>query len=400
MATRGRESGVEAVTRSALSSRAPRAPEVAVERIRARTPEIAIERVRARTFTVPTDAPEADGTLEWSSTTLVLVEVGGGGKSGLGFSYAAGAAAALVEELLCDAVMGADALSPPAAWQRMRRAVRNIGYPGVAASAISAVDIALWDLKARLLDMPLSSLLGRVRDTVAVYGSGGFTSYTDTQLERQLAGWVEQGISSVKMKVGADPDRDPERVRRARDAIGEGVGLFVDANGAYGRKQALRMAEVFVQEAGASWFEEPVSSDDVEGLRLLRDRAPAEMDIAAGEYGYDLFYFRRMLEAGAVDVLQADVTRCGGITQLLQVAALCAAHGVLLSAHTSPAIHAHVCAAIEPLAHVEYFHDHARIEEMLFDGTPELLDGALRPDPQSPGLGLVLREREAERFEH
>jgi L-alanine-DL-glutamate epimerase-like enolase superfamily enzyme len=277
--------------------------------------------------------------------------------------------------------------------------VRNVGYPGVAASAISAVDIALWDLKARLLDVPLSSLLGRVRDSVPVYGSGGFTSYSDSRLERQLAGWAEQGISSVKMKVGSEPERDPERVRRARAAIGDGVGLFVDANGAYQRKQALCLAEVFVQEAGVSWFEEPVSSDDLEGLRLLRDRAPAGMDIAAGEYGYDLFYFRRMLEAGAVDVLQADVTRCGGITQLLQVAALCASHGVLLSAHTSPAVHAHVCAAIEPLAHVEYFHDHARIEQMLLDGCPSLIDGGLRPDPQSPGLGLALREREAERFE-
>jgi len=359
---------------------------------------VAVERLRARAFTVPTDAPEADGTLSWSSTTLVLSEVSAGGQKGLGFSYGAGAAAALVQELLCDAVVGMDALSPAAAWERMRAAVRNVGYPGVAASAVSAVDIALWDLKARLLDVALSSLLGRVRDTVPVYGSGGFTSYSDFQLERQLAGWAEQGISSVKMKVGSEPERDPERVRRARAAIGDGVGLFVDANGAYERKQALRLADVFVQ-AGASWFEEPVSSDDLEGLRLLRDRAPAGMNIAAGEYGYDLFYFRRMLEAGAVDVLQADVTRCGGITQLLQVGALCAAHGVLLSAHTSPSVHAHVCSAIAPLAHVEYFHDHARIEQMLFDGAPALIDGGLRPDPQRPGLGVALREREAENFE-
>ncbi|HEY5194960.1 MAG TPA: enolase C-terminal domain-like protein [Solirubrobacteraceae bacterium] len=384
MATRGLGSDVEEFTRSALT---------------VRTPDVTVESVRARALTVPTDAPEADGTLKWSSTTLVLVEVSAGGQSGLGFSYAAGAAAALVKELLCDVVVGMDALSPPAVWQRMRGAVRNIGYPGVASSAISAVDIALWDLKARLLDVPLSSLLGRVRDSVPVYGSGGFTSYTDVRLERQLAGWVERGISSVKMKVGSDPDRDPERVRRARAAIGEDVGLFVDANGACERKQALQLAEVFVQEARVSWFEEPVSSDDLEGLSLLRDRAPAGMDIAAGEYGYDLFYFRRMLEAGAVDVLQADVTRCGGITQLLQVAALCASHGVLLSAHTSPTVHAHVGSAIAPLAHIEYFHDHARIEAMLFDGAPELVDGVLRPDPQTPGLGLILRQREAEQFE-
>ncbi len=359
-----------------------------------------VEQLAARAFTVPTDAPEADGTLRWDATTIVVVEASAAGRTGVGYSYAAGAATPLISELLADAVVGTDALSPPAAWSRMRRAVRNIGYPGVASTAISAVDVALWDLKARLLDVALSTLLGRVRERVPVYGSGGFTSYDPEQMERQLTGWVKQGIRAVKMKVGAEPDRDPERVRHARGVIGEQVGLFVDANGAYSRKQALALADTFAKQAGVSWFEEPVSSDDLEGLRLLRDRAPAGMNVAAGEYGYDLFYFRRMLDAGAVDVLQTDVTRCGGVTQFLQVAALCAARGVRLSAHTSPALHAHVCAAIEPLAHVEYFHDHARIEELLFDGAPPLRDGALCPDPTVPGLGLALREDEAGRYEH
>jgi len=218
-------------------------------------------------------------------------------------------------------------------------------------------------------------------------------------MERQLTGWIEQGITAVKMKVGSEPDRDAARVRHARKTIGEDAGLFVDANGAYSRKQALALAEIFAGESGVSWFEEPVSSDDLEGLRLLRDRGPAGTSIAAGEYGYDLFYFRRMLEAGAVDVLQADATRCGGITQMLQVGALCAADGVRLSAHTSPAVHAHVGAAIEPLEHVEYFHGHARIEELLFDGTPPLREGALWPDPAAPGLGLALRGDETERYE-
>ncbi len=359
-----------------------------------------IEQLAARAFTIPTDAPEADGTLSWDATTIVVAEARAAGCTGVGYSYTAAAGAPLVAELLAGAVVGRDALSPPAAWVRMRRAVRNVGYPGVASSAISAVDVALWDLKARLLGVALCGLLGRVRERVRVYGSGGFTSYSDEQMRRQLTGWVERGITAVKMKVGSEPDRDPERVRDARSAIGGDVGLFVDANGAYSRKQALRLADSFAQESGVSWFEEPVSSDDLEGLRLLRDRGPAGMDIAAGEYGYDLYYFRRMLDAGAVDVLQADVTRCGGITQLLRVGALCAARGLRLSAHTSPAIHAHVCAAIEPLAHVEYFHDHARIEELLFEGAPALHEGALCPDPAVTGMGLVLREDEAERYEH
>lgn len=359
-----------------------------------------VEQVSARAFTVPTEDPEADGTLSWSSTTVVLAQATAGGHTGLGYSYAAGAAAPLIRDLLAEAVIGTDSLSPPAAWHRMREAVRNIGYPGIASSAISAVDVALWDLKARLHDVSLSTLLGRVRDRVPVYGSGGFTSYTNTQMERQLTAWMGQGIRGMKMKVGSEPDRDPERVNHARRVIGPKARLFVDANGAYTRKQALVLADTFARESAVSWFEEPVSSDDLEGLRLLRDRAPAGMDIAAGEYGYDLFYFRRMLEAGAVDVLQADVTRCGGITQLLRVGALCAAHGILLSAHTSPSIHAHVCAAIQPLAHVEYFHDHARVEGLLFDGLPPLVDGALCPDPTVPGMGMALCEEHAKRYEH
>jgi L-alanine-DL-glutamate epimerase-like enolase superfamily enzyme len=187
-------------------------------------------------------------------------------------------------------------------------------------------------------------------------------------------------------------------VRAARAAVGEKVELFVDANGAYDRKQALALAECFRAESGVSWFEEPVSSDDLDGLRLLRDRAPAGMRIAAGEYGYELHYFRRMLEAGAVDVLQADVTRCGGITGMMGVAALCEARSLGLSAHTSPSLHAHVGCALAPLVHVEYFYDHARIEQMLFEGAPRPRGGLLRPDPARPGLGLELREEVAERF--
>jgi L-alanine-DL-glutamate epimerase-like enolase superfamily enzyme len=360
---------------------------------------VVVQRVRARSFTVPTDAPEEDGTLSWESTTLVLAEIRVGKEVGIGFTYSTPACAAVVADVLAEVVVGSDPLSPTAVWQRMRAAVRNVGYPGIAASAISAVDVALWDLKAKLLGVSLATLLGRVHESVPVYGSGGFTSYSEGQLQRQLAQWVQEGIPRVKMKVGADPPRDLERVCLAREAIGEEAELFVDANGAYECKQALELAHAFAEHAGVSWFEEPVSSDDLEGLALLRERAPAPMRVAAGEYGYDCFYFRRMLEAGAVDVLQADVTRCGGITELLNVGGLCAAHSIPLSAHTSPAIHAHACAAIAPLLHVEYFHDHARIEALMFDGVLQPVHGALCPDEGRPGLGLALREADAAPYE-
>jgi L-alanine-DL-glutamate epimerase-like enolase superfamily enzyme len=358
---------------------------------------VSVERVTARAFTVPTDTPERDGTAAWDSTTLVLAEAEADGVTGIGYAYGEQVAAELIRSKLAGVVAGLDAMAVPAAWWAMRREVRNSGLPGVCATAISAVDVALWDLKSRLLGRPLAHVLGMVRDRVPVYGSGGFTSYADERLQEQFAGWAAEGVTACKMKVGTDPDRDPERVAAARAAVGDDVELFVDANGAYERKQALALAEVF-REQGVTWFEEPVSSDDLEGLRLLRDRAPAGMRIAAGEYGYDTWYFRRMLQAGAVDVLQADATRCLGVSGFLQAIALADGFGVPISAHTAPALHLHVCCAAGHLAPLEWFHDHVRIEAELFEGAPRIEDGAIRPDPERPGLGLELNSDRAERY--
>jgi len=358
---------------------------------------VPIKRIEVSTYTVPTDFPESDGTLEWDSTTLVLVQAAAGDKIGLGYTYANSATADLIHHLLSRVVEGHDAMAIPTCWNAMVRRIRNLGRPGIASMAISAVDSALWDLKARLLNLPLVKLLGTARDSVPIYGSGGFTSYSDEQLQNQLAGWVNQSIPRVKMKIGRDARADMDRVRAARQAIGADAELFVDANGAYDRKQALERAEKFA-ELDVRWFEEPVSSDDLQGLRLVRDRAPAGMEIAAGEYGYELGYFREMLAAGAVDVLQADATRCGGITGFLQVAALCQAHHLPLSAHTAPALHTHVCCAAIPLRHLEYFHDHVRIENMFFEGAPKPVHGELRPDLSRPGMGIELKQADAQRF--
>jgi L-alanine-DL-glutamate epimerase-like enolase superfamily enzyme len=360
-------------------------------------PDVAVEGVDVTAYTVPTDAPESDGTAEWEATTMVLVEVHAGGETGLGYTYGDVASGTVVDSVLRDVVAGRDAMAVGAAWEAMGRACRNLGRPGVASMAIAAVDIALWDLKARLLGLPLATLLDPVRTAVPVYGSGGFTSYSDDRLADQLGGWVAQGIPRVKMKVGREPGRDVERVRVARAAIGPDPELYVDANGALQRKAALRFAERCA-EHGVTWFEEPVSSDDLDGLRLLRDRAPAGMDVAAGEYGYLLSYFEAMLQAGAVDCLQADATRCQGITGFLRAAALCQARSLELSAHCGPAIHLHPCCAAPALRHLEYFHDHVRIERRFFDGVPEPVDGALHPDLTRPGNGLELRRADAARY--
>ncbi|MGQ0752696.1 MAG: enolase C-terminal domain-like protein [Betaproteobacteria bacterium] len=350
-----------------------------------------------RAYEIPTDAPESDGTLEWSSTTLVVVQLDAGGVQGLGYTYADTSTALLIRDRLLPLVAGRDAVAIPHAFDAMWAAVRNLGRPGVASMAISAVDVALWDLKGKLLGCSLAALLGQVRPAIPVYGSGGFTSYSVGQLQAQFAEWVESGIARVKMKVGRHCAQDAERVHSARRAIGNEVELFVDANGAYGRKQALHFAERFAAQQ-VSWLEEPVSSDDLAGLRLLRDRAPAGMAITAGEYGYDLFYFRRMLEAQAIDVLQADATRCGGITGFMAAAVLADAFGVPLSSHCAPALHVAACCAAQRAVHLEYFHDHVRIERMLFDGAPEPRNGFIAPEYERPGLGLDFRACDARRY--
>ena len=359
--------------------------------------DVAIGRITASAYTIPTDKPEGDGTLRWDSTTLIVAEVEAGGRTGIGYTYADRAAVTLIQGKLAGLVHGRNALDPPGAWQAMRHGVRNLGFGGLVACAVAAVDTALWDLKARLLDLPLALLLGRCREAVPIYGSGGFTTYSDDELRAQLAHWVEEdGCAWVKMKVGAEPGRDPHRVRTAKAAIGERT-LFVDANGAYPTKRALALAGEFARQ-GVTWFEEPVSSDDLEGLRLMRERAPAGMEIAAGEYGYTSDYFRRMLGAGAVDVQQADATRCGGVTGFLEVAALCAAHHVDLSGHCAPSLHLHAACAAPRFRHLEWFHDHVRIEHMLFDGAPVPKEGLITPDLTRPGLGLEFKRGDARAY--
>lgn len=356
-----------------------------------------IERVTVAAYTIPTATPESDGTLAWDATTLVLVEADAGGIHGLGYTYADAATARLIHDLLIPIVTGRDALDVPGAWEAMVRAIRNLGRPGISSMAIAGVDNCLWDLKAKLLGVPLCLLLGRVRAGVPLYGSGGFTSYSIAQLQEQLGGWAREGFAAVKMKVGREPARDVARVAAAREAIGPDVALYVDANGAYNRKQALQFAGDYADYA-VSWFEEPVSSDDLDGLHLIRDRAPAGMQIAAGEYGYDLWYFRHMLEHQAVDVLQADATRCAGITGFLRVSPLVEARSMALSAHTAPYIHLHPCCALPNFWPLEYFYDHARIAQMLFDGANPPVNGALRPDLSRPGLGLECKHADAAQY--
>lgn len=359
--------------------------------------KIAIRNVHARAYRIPTDLPEADGTLEWNDTTLVLAEVYAGDVTGIGYTYGNAAITTVITGALAETINGRNILDIPSVHEAMKRRIRNEGAAGLAMMALSAVDCALWDAKAKLFDLPLYQLLGRVREEIRIYGSGGFTTYTDDQLERQLSGWKEAGIKDVKIKVGRDPVRDIERVRQARQVIGDGASLYVDANGAYTCRQALQQAQAFIG-SGVGWLEEPVPSDDLAGLNFIRERTPGGIQVAAGEYGYDLVYFRRMLDAGAVDVLQADATRCGGITGFINAGRLCEAYGVPFSSHCAPTLHMQAALSLPSFFIAEYFHDHVRIESMLFEGCPRPGGGILVPDPGLPGLGIVFRYADAEKY--
>jgi L-alanine-DL-glutamate epimerase-like enolase superfamily enzyme len=348
-------------------------------------------------YRIPTDGPEADGTLSWTQTTLVVVNATADGASGLGWTYGPAATASVIPEMLAPAVREVDADDVPAAWSRMRRRLRNAGRPGVAGLALSAADCALWDLKARRHGIPLARLLGTARTRVPVYGSGGFTTYDDERQDRQLTHWVhEEGIPRVKIKIGESDGRcagrDLARMHAARRTIGD-AELFVDANGGYRRKQAVRLLRA-AGDLDVRWYEEPVSSDDLAGLGLVRDQVDA--DVTAGEYGFDLVYFARM--APYVDCLQVDVTRCGGISEFLRAAAVAAAAGLDVSAHTAPHQHLAVAACVPNLRHIEWFHDHVRIERMLFEGTVSAQGGDAPVNVDAPGNGLAFRESDAEQF--
>ena len=360
-------------------------------------PEVTVDGVDAAAFTVPTEVPEADGTLSWTSTTLVTATVHAGPVTGLGYTYANPACVPLIADTLAGVVTGADALDVPRGWGMMQRAIRNLGRPGLVSCALSAVDTAWWDAAAKLAGLPLATLLGRARADVPVYGSGGFTSYDDRQLTDQLTGWLDRGMRRVKIKIGDSwgtrVDRDLRRVALTRETVGPDTELYVDANGGYGAGQATRVGHRLA-EWDVRWYEEPVSSDDLAGLRRVADAVPA--DVAAGEYGYDLVYFARMVDC--VDCLQIDTTRCGGYTEWLRAAALAAAHNLEVSGHCAPSLTVPVAVATPNFRHLEWFADHDRIERMLFDGVPDPAGGAARPDPSVDGSGLHLRTADAQPY--
>ncbi len=227
-----------------------------------------IDRIGVAAYQVPTDGPdgeEADGTLTWQSTTIIVVTAVAEGVTGIGYTYGDVAVAHLIESKLTSVVEGGDPFQVSSLWYQQMVKLRNAGRSGAGAMALAAVDIALWDLKSKLLGVPLFRALPAFHDQVPVYGSGGFCNYPLKRLQDQVAGWVEQGIPRVKVKTSRHPEQDPKRLGACREVIGDTVELMTDANGALTRKDALLWAHRFREQWNVGWFEEPVTSDDRTG---------------------------------------------------------------------------------------------------------------------------------------
>lgn len=361
-------------------------------------PTITADHARVGVFEIPTPTPESDGTFAWSKTTLVVVELPVGDVTGLGYTYADAATARVIQDHLLPVIDGRVLDDAAAVGRAMIARLRNVGATGIGAMAVSAVDIALWDARAKRRGLALVDFLGAARDALPIYGSGGFCSYDERQFRAEFGRWRDQGIRRFKMKVGRDTTNDPARVGLARSIIGPAAELFVDANSAYSRKQAADWADRFAREFGIVWLEQPLDPADLDGLRELRRRVAPKLEIADGEYGYDLPYFRRLISAEAVDVVMVDITRCGGVTGFMKAAALCEAATLPMSSHCAPALHVHPGCAAAPMRHGEFFADHERIERELFEGAPVPVDGVLRPDRSRPGHGLAFKWSDAERY--
>lgn len=365
--------------------------------IKKRNTNFGVTKLEVKAFTIPTASPESDGTIKWDSTSMILVKVFAAGKIGIGYTYADVSICKLISAVLAKEILNANCLDIPRLHHSMYHAVRNLGQSGLVMMALSAVDNALWDLKAKILDLPLCNLFGKAKDKMLLYGSGGFTSYTEKQTNLQFREWAKEGIIHFKMKVGREPDHDEERVRAARTGIGAEAALFVDANGAYSVKQAQHFGEIFSQY-DVSWYEEPVRSDNHEGLHFLKEHLPAKINLAAGEYGYGLAYYEKMLSAQTVDVMQADATRCGGLTNFLKIGALCESFQIPFSAHCAPLQHLHAALSLPGFYIAEYFFDHERIEKMFFDNYPVVKDGFMCPDDSRPGLGVDFKYADAKKY--
>lgn len=314
------------------------------------------------------------------------------GTIGLGYGPGQRSIQAVIHDNLSDLLVGQDPFMIEKLWQDMFWRVRGYGRKGVAFQAIAAVDIALWDLKGKALDQPIYRLLGPAHESVPIYGSGGWTNYAEKELVAEMTGYVERGITRVKMKVGKDfgqsESEDIERLATVREAVGDGVEIYVDANNGYYAKQAIKMSQIF-EQFDVAWFEEPVLADDIPGLAQVAQNTT--IPVATGEHEYTKYGFRDLLVAGGADIVQPDVHRVTGITEWMKVAAMADAFNLPVAPHAVSLVHIHCAMATPNLKVVEVLGAEENSHPIWWAEVPPYNDdGTWQPYADRPGLGLEI----------
>lgn len=353
----------------------------------------AISGVRLSLYRVPLDAPVSDAKVATGRQhplgdvdVLVARITSDDGLEGLGFAYskrAGGPALFAHARQLAPLLIGQDPLDTGRIWERLLWAGASVGRQGVAAQAIAAVDIALWDRKAKLAGISLAKLLGRYRSSIRCYDTGGgFLSASTDAVVRSAGAALERGIGGIKVKVGGDPREDIGRVRAVRAAIGDRTPLMVDANQQWDRSTARSVGRRLA-ELDLTWIEEPLDAYDIAGHASLRQAL--DTPIASGEMLGAVGDIRRFLEADALDVVQPDAPRLGGITPFRRVMELADEHAVTVAPHFATEIHVHLAAAQPKEGWVEWFDWLAP----LWVERLELRAGRVLV-PDRPGIGLTL----------
>lgn len=352
--------------------------------------------VESFAISIPLREPVAFATREVDARDHAIVRVHTDeGAVGVGYTLGYDASeliADAVEQLLADVVLGENPHDTGRLWREMFDGTVQVGRKGLLLRAISIVDIALWDLKAKDAGLPLSQYLGAVRESVPAYASGGY--YRDGKglsgLREEMQRYVDCGHDTVKLKIGGlAPEKEVERVRAVRETIGDSRALLLDANGAWSDKQAAVSACRRYGDYDPYFIEEPVMPDAMELMAQVN--AGLDYAVAAGELESTRYGFADLLRTGAVDVVQPDATIVGGITEWLRVARTAASHDVPVVPHYNWDLHVHLVAAAETGRMVEYFYrdQDVKVFDDVLAHTMVPQEGSLTP-PDRPGHGVVL----------
>ena len=342
---------------------------------------------------LPVGSGFADSTRTVGTVGFTIVRITTDqGLDGIGMTYhevGGSAVRRLILDDIAPKITGRDPLETEVIWTELFHYLRGVGRKGLAFGAISAVDTALWDLKGKILGLPLYRLLGSDRSRIPVYTSGGWTSFNDEELLAEVAQMLSEGYSAIKIKVGVDsgrnPRRDLERVRKVRDAVGPDIDILLDANNVWDAATAVQFANS-VRECHILFLEEPVPADDIPGL--ARFKRGTDIPLATGEHEYTKYGVRDLVLAEAVDIVQVDGARAGGYTEMLKILALTQAWNLKFAPHAMEHLHIHLVSAAPNALFLERLRLFEPITAAVFPTSPKPGNGYMQI-PDLPGLGLI-----------